>query len=212
MAIAFDNIYLNQELEETQREIIFTLGEIAEGRSAETQHHVQRVSEYCGWLGAKLGLDDKDLESLRLAAAMHDIGKLVIPDAVLLKPATLTESERTEIRKHAHAGEDMLKFSQRSLIRIAARIAAQHHENWDGSGYPAGLAGESIDLFARITAVADVYDALSSDRVYRKALSPGAVLEYMREQRGRQFDPAIVDLLIENIDEVRELTIRRTVP
>lgn len=205
VAIAFDNIYLNQEIEETQKEIIFTLGEIAEGRSPETQHHVQRVSEYSVWLGRKLGLPDKDLETLRLASAMHDIGKLAIPDAVLLKPDRLSTNERAEIQKHAPAGEEMLRFSKRSLIRVAARIAAQHHENWDGSGYPHGLAGEAIDLFARITAVADVFDALSSDRVYRKALPPDEVEAYMREQSGHQFDPAIVSLLLDNIAEVRRL-------
>ncbi len=205
VAIAFDNIYLNQEIEETQKEIIFTLGEIAEGRSPETQHHVQRVSEYSVWLGRKLGLPEKDLETLRLASAMHDIGKLAIPDAVLLKPDRLSVTERAEIQKHAPAGEEMLRFSKRSLIRVAAQIAAQHHENWDGSGYPHGLAGESIDLFARITAVADVFDALSSDRVYRKALPPGEVEAYMREQSGRQFDPRIASLLLDNIGEVRKL-------
>lgn len=205
VTIAFDNIYLNQELEETQKEIIFILGELIERRSAETRNHVRRVSEYCRLLGEKLGLDKEDQEFLRVASAMHDIGKLCVPDSVLQKPGRLNDAEFELIKTHAAAGGELFQVSRRNILYYAAIIAGQHHERWDGTGYPNGLAGEKIHLFARITSVADVFDALSSDRVYRSALPVDEVISYFREQRGKQFDPELTDLLLSSLDELLQI-------
>lgn len=210
VTIAFDNIYLNQELEETQKEIIFILGELIERRSAETRNHVRRVSEYCRMLGDKYGLEKDDQEVLRVASAMHDIGKLCVPDSVLQKPGKLSSAEFELIKTHASAGGELFQVSRRNILYYAAIIAGQHHERWDGSGYPNRLQGEDIHLFARITSVADVFDALSSDRVYRKALPLQEVVDYFKSQRGKQFDPQLTDLLLANLDELEQ--IRKLMP
>ncbi len=201
IAIAFDNLYLNQELENSQKEIMFTLGEISESRSRETQHHVKRVGEYCKLLALKSGMPEDEAEDLRVASSMHDIGKLAVPDAILKKPAWLDDEERVLMMQHAQAGGDMLKFSNGKHLKTASVIAYQHHERYDGTGYPNGIAGDDIDLYARITAIADVFDALSSDRVYRKALPMEEVLTMMKEGRGTNFDPYYIDILFDNLDD-----------
>lgn len=210
IAIAFDNIYLNQELEASQKEIIFTLGEIVEFRSSDTHNHVRRVGAICSFLGSKLGLTDEECEILRVASAMHDIGKLAIPDRILLKEDTLTTEEFEVMKLHTTAGHDMLKFSRRNILRPASVIAAQHHEHWDGQGYPGKLKGEEINIFARITAVADVFDALVSDRCYRKALPLEEVINYFKDNSGKQFDPTVTSTLLDNLDEIMNIRTRIT--
>lgn len=205
VAIAFDNIYLNQELEESQREIIFTLGEIAESRSKETHNHVKRVSEYSQYLALKYGLSTEEAEILKVASAMHDIGKISIPDNILKKPGKLTDEEFDVMKKHAPNGGDMLQYSKRNILKPASIIAYQHHERYDGKGYPLRLKGEEIHIFARITAVADVFDALISDRVYRKAMPLEKVIEIFQEGRGTQFDPEITDILLNNVDDIMKI-------
>jgi response regulator RpfG family c-di-GMP phosphodiesterase len=207
IAIAFDNIYLNQELEEAQKEIMFTLGEISESRSRETQNHVKRVGEYCKLMALKSGMSEVEAEELRVSSAMHDIGKLAVPDSVLKKPGPLSEEEYDVIKQHAQAGGDMLKFSNGRLLKKAAVIASQHHERWDGKGYPNGLSGEEIDQCARITSIADVFDALACDRVYRKALPTEKVLEMIKNGKGTQFDPKFVDIIVDNIDEIMKIKV-----
>lgn len=202
ISIAYENIYLNQELEESQKEIIVTLGEIADNRSHETQSHVRRVGEFCKFLGLKIGMSEAEAEILCVASALHDIGKLAIPDSILCKPGKLTEEEFLQMKKHAMTGGEMLRFSQRNILRPAAIIAIQHHERFDGTGYPMGLKGEEIHIYARITTVADVFDALTTDRVYRKALPITEVVKYFENERGKQFDPALVDLLLSNLNEI----------
>ena len=202
ISIAYENIYLNQELEESQKEIIVTLGEIADNRSHETQNHVKRVGEFCKYLGLKTGMSEAEAEILSVASSLHDIGKLSIPDSILCKPGKLTEDEFALMKKHATTGGEMLRFSQRNILRPAALIAIQHHERFDGTGYPMGLKGDEIHIYARITTVADVFDALTTDRVYRKALPVTEVVKYFENEKGKQFDPELVDLLLSNLNEI----------
>ncbi|MBI4792167.1 MAG: DUF3369 domain-containing protein [Deltaproteobacteria bacterium] len=199
--IAFDNTHLNLEIEDTQKEIIYTLGEIAEARSQETGFHVKRVSEFSRLLGVKCGLSPVQVEILRLAAPMHDVGKVAIPDKILNNPGPLSENEFSTMKNHAAIGHDMLISSSREIMKAAAIIAVEHHEKYDGTGYPAGLRGEDIHIFARITAIADVFDALCNDRVYRKAYDMSEILAYFSLQRGKHFDPALVDIFLANIDD-----------
>lgn len=199
--VAFENNYLNMELEETQKEIIYTLGEIAEARSLETGIHVKRVSEYSRLLGKMYGLPPNQVEILRLAAPMHDVGKVAIPDSILNYPGPLSEDDFDEMKNHAQIGSGMLGASSRKIMKAAAIIALQHHERFDGTGYPKRLKGEEIHIYARITAIADVFDALCTDRVYREAYTLEEVLEYIVREKGRHFDPELVDIFMANIDE-----------
>jgi len=198
--IAFENTLLNKEIEDTQKEIIYTLGEIAEARSKETGCHVKRVSEYCRLLGELYGFSPARLEILRLASPMHDVGKVAIPDAILNNPGPLSDDEFETMKNHAQIGFGMLGTSSRDIMKAAAIIAVQHHEKYNGTGYPKGMKGAEIHIFARIAAIADVFDALCSDRVYRKAYGMDAILSYFERERGEHFDPDLVDLFLDNID------------
>lgn len=210
VAIAYDNIALNREILETQREIIWKLGEIVETRSRETGNHVKRVAEYSALLAEAIGLTRDEVAILRFASPMHDVGKMGIPDAILMKPGKLTEEERLQIQTHTQIGHEMLCQSSRELLRAASIVALQHHERYDGAGYPQGLAGEDIHIFGRITAVADVFDALGVKRVYKDAWPVEKILDYFRKERGKHFDPQIVDAFFDNLD--RFLAIRDTFP
>ncbi|OWR30714.1 hypothetical protein CDO73_08945 [Saccharibacillus sp. O23] len=192
---------LNEEIDRSQKEIIFTLGEIAETRSKETGHHVKRVAEYSGLLAELAGLPESECELIRMASPMHDIGKIAISDDILNKPGRLTPEEYAIMQTHSEVGHSMLKHSERPIMKAAASIALQHHEKYDGSGYPAGLAGEEIHLYGRIVAVADVFDALASERVYKKAWEPERIVALFAEERGRHFDPRLTDLFLDHIDE-----------
>ena len=205
ISVAFDNLALTEEIEETQREVIFTLGEVVETRSEDTGYHVKRVGEYCYLIARKLGLDEKRAELIRLASPMHDVGKIGIPDSILHKPGQLTDEEFEIIKKHTSIGYDILKGSKQEILKTAAIIAQQHHERWDGYGYPLRLEGENIDLFARIVKLADVFDALSCKRVYKDAWELERILEAMKRDRGSHFDPVMVDLLLENLDDFLEI-------
>ncbi|MGG1517304.1 DUF3369 domain-containing protein [Paenibacillus oryzisoli] len=205
VSVAFENLYLNEELESTQQEIIYTMGEITETRSKETGHHVKRVAEYSRLLALKYGLSESEAEVIRLATPMHDVGKVGIPDAILNKPAALTPEEFEIMKTHANLGYEMLKHSNKKVLYAAAIIAWQHHERYDGTGYPQGLKGEDIHLYGRIAALADVFDALCSDRVYKKAWELDRVLELLRTERGKHFDPQIVDLFLNHLDEFLQI-------
>lgn len=200
VSVAFENIYLNEEVDHTQKELIFTLGEIAESRSQETGRHVKRVAEYSKLLALKSGMSEEEAELVRLASSMHDVGKVAVPDAILNKPGKLTPEEFDVIKRHTSHGYEMLNHSQRELIRTAAIIAHQHHEKYDGSGYPNGLAGDAIHPYGRIVALADVFDALGSERVYKQAWPTERILAYFEEERGRHFDPSLVDVFFANLD------------
>lgn len=210
VSIAYDNINLNSEILETQREIIFKLGEVVETRSRETGNHVKRVAEYTALLAQLYGMTEEQVMLLRVASPMHDLGKMAIPDAVLNKPGKLTDEEFDLIKSHTQVGYEMLKHSKRDLLKTAAVIALEHHEKYDGTGYPKGTAGDDIHLYGRITAVADVFDALGVKRAYKDAWPIEKILDYFREQRGKHFDPGLVDLFFEHIDAF--LTIRDRFP
>jgi response regulator RpfG family c-di-GMP phosphodiesterase len=200
VAIALDNMQLGLELANSQKEIIFTLGDCVESRSKETASHVRRVSECCRRLGELLGLDPQDVELVRLASPMHDVGKIGIPDTILLKPGELTGDEFEVMKTHTRIGYQMLKGSPRPIMQAAAVIAHEHHERWNGLGYPRGLAGEDIHPFGRMVCLVDVFDSLLSRRVYKEAWPEDRVREFMARERGGMFDPRMVDALLDGMD------------
>jgi HD-GYP domain-containing protein (c-di-GMP phosphodiesterase class II) len=189
-----------QEIIETQREVITTLGDVVESRSRETANHTRRVGAMSRDLALLAGLDGEEADLLRLASPMHDVGKIGIPDSILNKPGKLTPEEYRLMQTHAMIGYEILKGSQRPIMKAAAVIARDHHERWDGTGYPNRTAGEDIHVYGRITALVDVFDALASDRVYRPAMPLDEVLEIVHEGRGTHFDPRLVDLFLANLD------------
>lgn len=191
---------LNVEIEQTLQDTLFTVGEIAEHRSMETGYHVKRVSEYAHQLAKLVDLSADECELLRLASSLHDIGKIAIPDAILQKPGRLSEQEYGIMKQHAEYGYQILKNSPRKIFKAAAVVAHTHHEKWNGSGYPRGLSGDSIPLFGRITGLVDVFDALGSDRCYKKGWEMEKVLDFIQEERGRHFDPSLVDHFLKNIE------------
>ena len=193
-------VLLQEELDLTQKEIIFTLAETGEMRSKETGNHVKRVAEHSRLLALMCGLSDNDAWLLKTASPLHDIGKIAIPDAILLKKGPLTDSERETMKGHTNLGYDMLKHSDRKVFKAAADIALHHHEKWDGSGYPQQLKSEEISLYGRITAIIDVFDALASPRVYKDPWDKDRIINYFKEESGRHFDPDLAALFIKNFN------------
>ena len=198
-------INLHTELENTQKEIIYKMGEIGESRSKETGHHVKRVALYSELLAKLYGLSDEEANMLNLASPMHDIGKVGIPDAILNKPAKLDNNEWEIMKSHTTTGFNMLNYSTRPILQTAAIVAHEHHERWDGKGYPRGIKGEDIHIYGRITAVADVFDALGSERCYKSAWGLDKILDLFKEEKGKQFDPDLIDLFFDNLDKFVEI-------
>ena len=184
-----------------EREIIMMLMKAAEHRDTETGNHVGRVAGYVARIAGGLGLSPDEAERLSLASTMHDVGKISVPDTILLKPGRLTDAERREMEQHAERGRRILEGSDSALIRLAAEIAATHHERWDGGGYPKGLSGEAIPLAGRIVAVADVYDALTSERPYKTAWSQVEAVAHLRAHAGTHFDPACVAAFLDGLPD-----------
>ncbi len=205
MAIAFENISLNKDILATQKEVIFTLAELVEGRSKETANHIRRVAAICCLIGEKLGLSEEDLEMLKLAAPMHDIGKIGTPDSILKKPGKLTADEYEIMKKHATLGYTVFQNSTRKMMLSAAIIAHEHHEKWNGTGYPRGLSGEDIHIYGRITALADVVDALTNKRCYKDAWPMEDVIALLKEESGKHFEPKIVEVFLDSLDEYKEI-------
>ena len=185
------------ELRRAQAETIRRLADAAEFRDAETGYHTERMSRMCEQIARRLGLDEERCRLLRDASPLHDIGKIAIPDEILLKRGSFTDHERRTMQRHAEIGHRLLSGSASEVLDLASTIALVHHERWDGNGYPYGLAGEEIPLEGRIASVADVFDALTTERVYRHALPVEEALSMMRDQRGTQFDPLVFDVLEE---------------
>jgi len=192
-------------IENSQREMIYRMGEIGETRSKETGQHVKRVAEYSYLLAILSGLNEEDSLLLKNVSPMHDIGKVSIPDAILNKPGILTQDEFEHMKTHTIAGYELLSNSDQPMLQAASVVALDHHENYDGSGYPNGKIGEKIHIYGRITALADVFDALGSDRVYKKAWELDEILNYIKENKGSKFDPNLVDLFLDNIDRFIEI-------
>ena len=210
VAIAYENLHLNQELFDSQLDMLYLLAGAAETRSRETANHVRRVGILAAMLGRLYGLDESTCELLNYAAPLHDIGKIGIPDAILNKPGPHTPEESVIMRTHAELGAKLLSGSRRPVFQLAAQIAMTHHENYDGSGYPRALVGEDIPIAGRITALADVFDALGSQRCYKDPWPDDAIRSFIAEQRGRKFDPALTDLLFDHWDEV--VVLRQELP
>ncbi|GMM91008.1 HD-GYP domain-containing protein [Vibrio fortis] len=184
-------------------ETLNILGRAAEFKDNETGMHVMRMSHYCEVLAKALGMTDEDAETLRDAAPMHDIGKIGIPDSVLLKPGKLDADEWITMQKHVEYGVEILgRQSDSKLMQMAIQVAQYHHEKWDGTGYPNQISGEEIPLVGRIAAVADVFDALTAERPYKRAWSVDEALNLFKEQKGKHFDPRVVELLFENLPEI----------
>lgn len=203
-----ESIALQEEIESTQREIILTLAETGEMRSKETGNHVKRVAEYSAILAKAYGLDPEEVRLLRDASPMHDIGKIAIPDSILLKPGKLTEEERTEMQSHTTLGFEMLKHSDRKLLKTAALVAIQHHEKWNGTGYPKGLKGEEIHIFGRLLAIADVFDALICKRVYKEPWPVPKIIDLFIKGSGKDFDPEVIDAFLKVKDDMVEISIK----
>jgi putative two-component system response regulator len=209
----------SQELEETlqdlalsetkvwasQAETIFRLARLVEFRDEETGHHLHRMSSYCEILARRAGFSEEHCELVRLASQLHDVGKVAVPDSILLKRGKLTTEEFEIIKGHAETGSQMLSGAGSEVVQLGASIALTHHERWNGSGYPRGLAGEDIPPEGRIAAIADVFDALTSDRVYRSALPVKSAVEMMHEERGRHFDPELLDIFLLALPEVEAI-------
>ncbi len=214
-----DNILLEQrvaertqELHDSRLEIIRRLGRAAEFRDNETGLHIIRMSKYSELLGRCAGMSDGEAELLLQASPMHDIGKIGIPDQILLKPGKLNAEEWETMKQHAQIGADLLDGSSAPLLVVAREIALTHHEKWDGSGYPHALRGESIPLVGRIVAVADVFDALTSERPYKAAWPIPKAIELLQAERDRHFDGRLVDLFIANLDAVLAIRERHAEP
>jgi PAS domain S-box-containing protein len=185
-----------ESLRRSHEETIRRLSRAAEFRDDDTGTHIERVSRYCALIAVRLGLDREHSNQLRIASPMHDVGKIGVTDAILRKPGPLDAMERAAMQRHAEIGHSILAGSGADLLERAATIALTHHERYDGAGYPHGLAGEEIPLDGRIVAVADVFDALTTDRVYRRAHSHEQALAIMRLERGGHFDPRVLDAFL----------------
>ena len=194
-----------QQLKDTRLQIVQRLGLAAEYKDNETGMHVIRMSHYSRLLALAAGMTPQQADDILHAAPMHDVGKIGIPDAILQKPGPLNPDELKVMRDHVRIGGQIIGDHADGLLATAARIALTHHEKWDGSGYPAGLQGEAIPLEGRIAAIADVFDALTTVRPYKAAWSEADAVAYLVDQRGRHFDPALVDLFIGCLDDVRDV-------
>jgi hypothetical protein len=201
-SISADRTDRARALRESQEEIVRRLARVVEFRDSDTGGHVERMSRYSTLIARELGWSPERCRELRLAAALHDVGKVAVPDAILLKPGRLTAEEREIMQRHCQAGFDMLTGSDSTLLNLGAEIALTHHERYDGAGYPAGLNRGDIPLAGRIVAVADVFDALTSARVYKDAIDIPEAVEIIRGGRGTQFDPDIVDAFLCQLDAV----------
>lgn len=196
-----------QELHESRLQIVQRLGRAAEYKDNETGMHVIRMSHYARLLALAAGCDSHWAEELFIAAPMHDVGKIGIPDAVLLKPGKLDDAEWAIMRSHAEIGAEIIGQHESGVLAQAHTIALTHHEKWDGTGYPKGLKGEEIPLSSRIIALADVFDALTSSRPYKRAWSVDEAMDYIASQAGKHFDPALAELFIKirpQLEEVRQ--------
>lgn len=189
------------ELLRTQDDIIFLLAEIGEKRSLETSKHARRVSYMVEKMAKLAGLPDNEVFLLKMASPLHDIGKVGVEDSILNKPGRLTEEEYDKIKEHSSIGHSILSPIKRRLLKVADIVAYEHHERFDGKGYPLGIKGEDIHIYARITTVCDVFDALANERPYKKAWEKEKIIEEFKRQRGKQFDPLLTDLFLENIDD-----------
>jgi len=202
----------HRKLQQAHRETIHRLVIASEYRDEDTGDHIVRMAAYSALIAAEIGLPGQEVEQIRMAAPMHDVGKIGIPDGILLKPGKLTREEFETIKGHTLIGARILAGSRSDLLCLAKDIALNHHEKWNGEGYPAGLAGEDIPLAGRIVAVADVFDALTSKRPYKEPFSVEKAVGIMRDEGGAHFDPALLDVFLANLDAVRAIQVETASP
>ncbi len=202
---SLESFMLNLEIEESQNETIWMLGEICEKRSLETGKHTTRVAKYSIAVAEAMGLPSEQVQILRQASSLHDLGKMGIRDSILLKPGKLTNEEYEEMKNHSEIGYNMIKDSKNRILQAGAIISLEHHEKYNGLGYPRGLKGEEINIFARITAIADVFDAISSTRCYKEAWSLDESFDLIKKERGNHFDPNVVDAFFKVQDRILEI-------
>ncbi|MDW6004879.1 DUF3369 domain-containing protein [Vibrio mangrovi] len=205
ICMTFDNINLFVDLQETSVELVYNLSNAVEARSKETGAHVQRMSLFCERLAQLYGLPDQTVKMIKHASPLHDVGKVAVPDRILHKEGKLDAEEWATMQKHVEYGVEILSKSSRPLMVMAKEIAGYHHERWDGSGYPYGLAGENIPVCGRIAALADVFDALGAKRCYKEIWPDDEIRQEIQAQRGKQFDPRLVDLFLEHWDDFIEI-------
>lgn len=191
-----------EELHSSWEETILRLASVSEFRDNQTAQHTVRMGEYCCLLARKAGLPEEKCQMIRVAAPLHDVGKVGLPDSILLKPGELSEEEFEQVKGHSVIGNLILGESKSEILNLGARIALTHHEKFNGTGYPAGLKGHDIPLVGRIAAICDVFDALTFERVYKSALPVDIALDILKEERGEHFDPELLDLFLSNIDEI----------
>jgi response regulator RpfG family c-di-GMP phosphodiesterase len=201
VALILESLAHQHEIERTQKELLYIVGEAIEARTENKGAHVKRVALMCELLSQKLDLKDNFIEAIRLAAPLHDLGKLGIPEHILNKKGKLTEDEWEIVKTHPRIGCQLLKKSTASVSKLAAKVALYHHENWDGSGYPEGISAYDIPIEARIMALIDVFDSLGSRRSYSSPWPIEQIKDYIVEQKGKKFEPHLVDVLLDNIDE-----------
>jgi len=204
-ATAIENARLYDEVRTAAKDTILRLASAAEYKDQDTRNHLERMSRYAVILAEEIGMTPHEVQNIALASPMHDIGKLGVPDAVLKKPGKLTDDEWVEMKKHPLYGAEILGNSDNELIRMSERVALSHHEKWDGSGYPLGLKGDSIPLEGRIVALADVFDALTSRRVYKPAFSMEDTLKIIRDGAGKHFDPKLVEALLRVMPRIEKV-------
>jgi response regulator RpfG family c-di-GMP phosphodiesterase len=202
--MAFENVLLTKDIEDTQQELIERIGQAMEFHFGEGKH-IKRMVKICALLAREYGLSEEEVKTLSLAVPLHDIGKIKVPNADLHNSDEIVEKDVDVIREHVELGYKLLKNSNRALIKAAALLARDHHEYWDGQGYPRGLTGENIHIYCRITALADYYDALRSERNQEDALPVDKVIESIERKKGQQFDPQLVEILQANLDKVEQI-------
>ena len=194
-----------READSREREMLFLLARAAEFRDVGSGAHLLRMQRYVGALAEAMGIPDNEAQTIELAAPLYDLGKIGVPDAILLKRGPLTTEERANVQRHPQIGHDILRESSSRFVQLAATIALRHHERHDGSGYPDGLSGEDIPLPARIVGLADAFDAMTSDRAWRPAIAIDDAVAWIREQRGKQFAPALVDAFVSALPRMLEI-------
>jgi HD-GYP domain-containing protein (c-di-GMP phosphodiesterase class II) len=202
-AVAIENAELTEDLKQAHLDTIFRLGVAAEYRDKETANHITRMSHFSALIARGLGWPDEAVEVMLWSSLMHDVGKLGIPDSILLKPGRLTPEERKIMEVHTTIGGNILRGSKAAVLQKSRIVALTHHEKFDGTGYPRGLQGETIPIEGRVTILADVFDALSSKRVYKEAMPEAEVIRILQEGRGTHFDPVVLDVFLGRLDEVR---------
>jgi len=201
VAVTYENLLLKDEVLGSQKELAYILGEAVEQRSKETGSHVKRVALFSHLFALKYGLNKQEADLIKLASPLHDVGKIGIPDKILKKPGKFEPEEWEIMKTHAQLGADMLPNINNQVLKMGSIIAAQHHEHWQGGGYPKNLKGEEIHIAGRITAISDVFDALGCKRCYKEPWPIEDILTEINKQKGKQFDPRLVEILHDNLDE-----------